>query len=92
MCLIEKINKISLIWIDLIVILISSILHTIFGFIRDLPDFNTYELFNLSPFFDFFYGNIAIQEMSFILGEAGKQKNIHLRLNLRSGYFMMKQI
>ena len=53
MCLIEKINKISLIWIDLIVILISSILHTIFGFIRDLPDFNTYELFNLSPFFDF---------------------------------------
>ena len=84
MCLIEKLNKISLIWIDLIVILISSILHTIFGFIRDLPDFNTYELFN--------HGNIAIQEMSFILGEAGKQKNIHLRLNLRSGYFMMKQI
>ena len=57
MCIIEKFNKDWLIWLEIAVILISCTLHIVFGFLRKMPDFNTYELFNLSPFFDFSLNN-----------------------------------
>ena len=53
MCLIDRFYKAPIIFAEIIVIIIASILHIIFGFMRKGPDFNTYELFNSSPFFDF---------------------------------------
>ena len=46
MCIIEKFDKVPLIWIELIVILISGTSHIILAFTRIMPDFNAYELFN----------------------------------------------
>ena len=53
MCLIDRFYKAPIIFAEIIVIIIASILHIVFGFMRKGPDFNTYELFNSSPFFDF---------------------------------------
>jgi len=53
MCLIDRFYKAHIIFAEIIVIIIASILHIVFGFMRKGPDFNTYELFNSSPFFDF---------------------------------------
>ena len=52
MCIIEKFDKVPLIWIELIVILISGTSHIILAFTRNMPEFNAYELFNSSPIFD----------------------------------------
>ena len=57
MCIIEKLNKLVLIWIELLFILTACILHIVFGFSRKEPDFNTYELFNSSPLFNFSLNN-----------------------------------
>ena len=57
MCLIKRFYKAPLIWTEIIIITIAGILHIIFGFKRKGPDFNTYELFNSSPFFDFSLDN-----------------------------------
>ena len=57
MCLIDRFYKAPIIWAEIIIIIIASILHIIFGFIRKGPDFNTYDLFNSSPFFDFSLSN-----------------------------------
>ena len=59
MCLIKKFNKVPLIWLEIIVILASSVLHVIIGFKRPLPDFSAYELFNSSPFFAFYLMDIC---------------------------------
>ena len=56
MCLIEKFYNSPWIWIELVSIIIFSILHIVFGSIRKGPDFNTYDLFNISPFFNFYLG------------------------------------
>ena len=53
MCLIEKLYNTPLIWTEIIIIFIMSIYHIVCGSLRILPDFNTYEFFNASPFFDF---------------------------------------
>ena len=53
MCIIEKLNKVVLIWMELLAILAVCILHIIYGFSRTEPDFNTYELFNSTPLFNF---------------------------------------
>ena len=57
MCLIKRFYKAPLIWTEIIIITIAGILHIIFGFKRKGPDFNTYDLFNSSPFFDFSLDN-----------------------------------
>ena len=51
---IEKLNNAILMRIELIIILIVSVSHIVFGFLREEPDFNIYDLFNASPFFNFF--------------------------------------
>ena len=53
MCYINKLNNINLIRIELGIIFIACILHTVFSFLRNKPNFNTYALFNSSPFFNF---------------------------------------
>ena len=53
MCLIETLNKTPIILMGLISIFVIGILHIIIGFLRPLPDFNTYALFNSSLFYDF---------------------------------------
>ena len=53
MCIIEKLNKVVLIWMELLAILAVCILHIIYGFSRTEPDFNTYELFNSTLLFNF---------------------------------------
>ena len=57
MCLIKRFYKAPLIWTEIIIIAVAGILHIIFGFKRKGPDFNTYDLFNSSPFFDFSLDN-----------------------------------
>ena len=57
MSIIENINEVIVIRIELIVIAVVSTLHIVFGFIRKMPDFNTYNLFDSSPFFDFSINN-----------------------------------
>ena len=54
MCLIKSLNKTSFRFISLISIFAFGILHITIGFKRSVPDFNTYDLFNLSPFYDFY--------------------------------------
>ena len=73
MCLIDRFYKAPLIWTEIIVITIASILHIIFGFMRKGPVFNTYDLFNSSPFFDFSLNKNCSNKASmfFINGEAG---------------------
>ena len=53
MCLIEKLYNTPLIWIEIIIIFIMSIYHIVYGSLRILPDFNTYELFNACHFLIF---------------------------------------
>ena len=53
MCLLETLNKTPIILMGLISIFVIGILHIIIGFLRPLPDFNTYALFNSSLFYDF---------------------------------------
>ena len=53
MCIINKLNTTKIIWTDLIIIFIVSALNFVFGYSRKRPDFNTYDLFNSSPFFNF---------------------------------------
>ena len=57
MCLIETLNKTPIILMGLISIFVIGILHIIIGFLRPLPDFNTYALFNSSLFYDFSLSN-----------------------------------
>ena len=52
-CFLEKINTDYLIRIELFIIFSSSVLQIVFGFLRKMPDFNAYALFNFSPFFNF---------------------------------------
>ena len=53
MHIINKLKNTILILIDLIIIIIVSVLNCVFGLLRrrKRPDFNTYDLFNSSPFF-----------------------------------------
>ena len=53
MSIIENINFVIVIRIELIIIVAASTLHLVIGFVRKMPDFNTYNLFDSSPFFDF---------------------------------------
>ena len=53
MCIIEELNKTALRMVGLIAIFAISILHIVIGFRRSVPDFYTYDLFNLSPIYDF---------------------------------------
>ena len=53
MCIINKLNTTNIIWTDLVIIFIVSVLNFVFGYFRKRPDFNTYDLFNSSPFFNF---------------------------------------
>ena len=75
MCLIEEFNKTILIWIELIMILIVGAAHIIFGFLRKRPDFNTYELFNSSPFFDFSIGDYCYDKTTIVFHTWGGWKN-----------------
>ena len=50
----ENLNNAILMRIELIIIFIVSVSHIVFGFLRKEPDFNTYDLFNASPLFNFF--------------------------------------
>ena len=53
MCIIEILDKTPLRMAGVIAIFAIGILHIFIGFKRSLPDFYTYELFNISPFYDF---------------------------------------
>ena len=53
MCLIEKFYNYPWIGIEIFPLFIFGVLHIVFGFVRKEPAFNTYDLFNSSPFFDF---------------------------------------
>ena len=53
MCIIDEFNKTILVLIELITVTIIGVSHIVFGFLRKEPDFNTYDLFISSPFFDF---------------------------------------
>ena len=53
MCLIETLDKPSLIIVAEIAIFAIGILHIVVGFKRPVPDFNTYDLFNIAPIYDF---------------------------------------
>ncbi len=91
MCIIEKFDKVPLIWIELIVILISGTSHIILAFTRNMPEFNAYELFNSSPIFDLSLFDLSdYKQIFFIHGVVGKDMNLHQKI--QGGNFMMKQI
>ena len=53
MCFIKQFFNSPWIWLEIVPIFIFSVLHIVFGFIRKETNFNTYDLYNSSPFFDF---------------------------------------
>ena len=53
MTFMEKLNNAILVRIELIIIFITSLSHLVFGVVRKELEFNTYDLFNASPFFNF---------------------------------------
>ncbi len=57
MCLIETLNKPRLIFTAIIITFAMGIFHIIVGFMRSVPDFSTYALFNIAPITDFSVGN-----------------------------------
>ena len=52
MCLIEAFDKPPLIMVAIISIFAIGILHIVVGFKRPIPDFSTYDLFNIAPIYD----------------------------------------
>ena len=75
MCIINKLNKPFLIQMDIITIFAISILHIVISVMRKQPDFNTYELFNSSPFFDFSIGDDCYDKTSIVFHTWGGWKN-----------------
>ena len=53
MCLIERLNKPPLIMAALVSIFVMCLFHIVIGFMRPVPDFSTYDLFNIAPITDF---------------------------------------
>ena len=52
MCIFKKLNNKYLVLIEVCIIMIVNLIHTIFGFLIKVTYFNTYDLFGSSPLFD----------------------------------------
>ena len=64
MCLIETLNKPRLIFIAIIITFVMGLFHIVIGFMRPVPDFSTYDLFNIAPITDFSVGNNCYNKLT----------------------------
>ena len=76
MCLIETLNKPRLIFTAIIITFAMGIFHIIVGFKRSVPDFSTYDLFNIAPITDFSVGNNCYNKQTNVFHVWGGRKQL----------------